>query len=144
MAATSACSQAAAQAALNGLTSLLAAGGTVKIFSGVQPANAEAPDTGVLLSSGMVCSAPAFGAAFPNATPRGAIATASPVVPDNNAVAGGVAGYWRAYDVNGVCVLQGTCVKTGSVGAMVLNSTTIIAGATVSILAWTIVQPNGS
>lgn len=142
--ATSACSQAASIASLNGLTALLAAGATIKIFSGVQPANCELPDTGVLLSSGMTASGPVFGAAVANATPRGAIATANAVGSDNNAVATGTAGYWRAYDSLGACVLQGTCVKTGQAGAMILNTTTIIAGATVSILLWTIVQPNGS
>lgn len=141
--ATSACSQAAACAALNALAVLLN-GGTIKIFSGAMPTNTELPDSGTLLSSGMSCSIPAFAPSVPNASPRGALATANPVAMDNSAAATGTAGYWRAYGVDGACVLQGTCVKTGSVGAMILNTTAIVANATVSCTAWTIALPDGS
>lgn len=143
------CSLTGAQAALNALTALLnetnATLSIIKIFTGPPPANVEAADTGALLSEGMTLSATAFGAATQvTSSPRGATAAANSVASDTNAAATGVAGYFRAYFWNGTgwtCVIQGDC---GTVGTdMILNTTSIIAGATVACSAWTVNMPNG-
>ena len=143
MTAVSACSQAVARISLDALTATFN-GGTIKIFTGALPANTEAPDTGTLLSNGMVCGSPAFAPSLACDSPRGAIATANPVTPDNSAVAGGTAGYWRVYNSEGACLMQGNCTKLGSTASMILNTTTIILGATIGVTSWTILQPNGS
>ena len=141
---------AAAEAALNAATALLNEQNgqlsIVKVFTGSPPANVEAADTGTLLSEGMTLSATAFAAATGVTTlgSRGATASANAIASDTNAAATGTAGYFRAYYWSGsawVCAAQGTC---GTVGTdMILNTTSIIQGATVAASAWTINLPDG-
>jgi hypothetical protein len=143
------CSLAAVEAALNTMTALLNETNStlsiIKIFTGSPPANCEAADTGTLLSKGMTLSATAFQAATGVTTsPRGAQALANAIASDTDAAATGTAGYFRAYYWNGsawVCVFQGDCGTTGT--DMILNTTSIVQGATVACSAWTINLPDG-
>lgn len=143
-----ACSQAAAEAALNAMTALLNAisghDGVIKIFTGSPPNSPEDADTGTLLSSGMTLSATAFGSATTSSSPYGATATANAIANDTNAAATGTAGYFRAYSYNGssyTCVFQGDCGTSGT--DMILNTTSIVAGATVECTSWVVNLPSG-
>lgn len=137
------CSKAATQAALDALLALLNVGGagSIKIFTGSMPANCEAADAGTRLAT-LTLSATAFPASATNTSPAGARATANAITSDTNAAATGTAGYFRAYNNAGTCVIQGDCGTSSA--DMILNTTSIVAAATVSCSAWTVTLPDGA
>jgi hypothetical protein len=137
-------SMGSARAALDALLAKLNVGGTaghIKIFSGAMPATCETADSGTLLST-LTLSTTAFAASTDSGTTGLATATANAIASDTNAAANGTAGYFRAYDSAGVCIVQGT-VGT-SAADMILNTTSIVAGATVAITSWVVTLPDGS
>ena len=144
MAANPMVSMLSARAALDALLAKLNVGGTaghIKIFSGAMPATTETADSGTLLST-LTLSTTAFPASADPGTTGLATATANAVTSDPSAAATGIAGYFRAYDSAGVCIVQGT-VGT-SLADMILNTTSISAGATVAITSWVVTLPDGS
>ena len=144
MAANPMVSMLSARAALDALLAKLNVGGTaghIKIFSGAMPATTETADSGVLLST-LTLSTTAFPASADPGTTGLATATANAITSDTSAAATGTAGYFRAYDSAGVCIVQGT-VGT-SLADMILNTTSISAGATVAITSWVVTLPDGS
>ncbi len=148
MTAAPACSQVAAEAALNAITALLnienSQDGHIKIFTGSPPNSCEDADSGTLLSAGMTLSNTAFAAATATSSPYGATATANAIANDTNAAGTGTAGYFRAYSYNGTtytCVVQGNCGTSAT--DMILNTTAIVAGATVECTSWVINLPCG-
>lgn len=114
--------------------------GHIKIWTGALPATCETADSGTNLAT-LALSTTAFGASSDNADGT-AKATAATISADTNAAATGTAGYFRGYDSAGVCIIQGT-VGTASAD-MILNTTSIVSGATVSITSWTVQLPDGS
>jgi len=146
MALATSSSKAAAQAALDALLALINVGGAgkIKIFSGTIPADTETADTGTLLAT-LTPSTTAFPASATNTSPKGAKATASAVTSDTSAAATGTAGYFRVYPNTPSttnAVLQGNCGTAST--DMILNTTSIVAGATVSCSAWTVTLPDGA
>lgn len=142
MAAAPQCSQVAAKAGLDALLAVLNTGGAghIVIMTGSPPANLEAADTGTTLAT-LTLSATAFPASANSSSPRGAIATASAITSDTNAANTGTAGYFRARNGSGTNSMQGNC---GTASAdMILNTTSIVSGATVSCSAWTVTLPDG-
>lgn len=126
----------AALAACDAIVDLLDAGasaGTFKIFDGAAPTDCQAADAGTLLAE-LTLSDPAFGACAD--TNPGARATASAITSDSSANATGTAGYFRAYDSNGRCLIQGTVTATGGGGDLELNSVSISSGVQVDITSW--------
>lgn len=136
------CSNAGAIASLNALLALLNVGGAgkIEIRTGALEASTETADAGTLLST-LPLSATAFPTAIDNSA-GGATATANTITSDTNAAASGTAGHFRAKDHSGAVVIQGT-VGTSSAD-MILASTTIAIGGTVTVSAWTVTQPDGS
>lgn len=112
------------------------AAGTVQIRTGAQPASAGSAATGTLLGT-LTLSDPAFADAV-NGT-----ATASAVTGDSSADASGTAGWFRVLDSTGATVLDGSITGTGGGGDMILDSTAIVAGGTISVTSWTVTQPAG-
>lgn len=144
MAANPMVSMGSARAGLDALLAKLNTAGTaghIKIFTGSMPATCETADSGTLLST-LTLSVTAFGAATDPGTTGLATATAAAITSDTNAAATGTAGYFRAYDSAGVCIVQGT-VGT-SLADMILNTTSISAGSTVAITSWIVTLPDGS
>jgi hypothetical protein len=127
--------------ALNALTALVTASATIPIYSGAQPATTLTAFTGTLLSSGLTMGATPFAAAT-NLTSNGlATATANSITSDTNAVGTGTAGYFRVNTTAPLTILQG---NVGTSGAdMNLNTTSINAGDTVALTAFTITLPCG-
>jgi hypothetical protein len=128
-------------AALSAVTILLN-GGFLEIYAGVQPADANtALSSNTLLSGGMTFAATAFGTPVASgaAGSRVVTATANPIVSDPSAAATGTATWFRAYKADGT-----TGVMDGSVGTagcdLNLNTTSIVAGATVTVTSLTINQ----
>jgi len=143
MAANPMVSMLSARAALDALLALLNTGGAghIKIFTGAMPATAETADSGTLLST-LTLSATAFPASTDPGSTGLATATANAITSDTSAAATGTAGYFRAYSGAGTCIVQGT-VGT-SAADMILNTTSISAGATVAITSWVVTLPDGS
>lgn len=134
-------SMSAAQTMVNALTALLNSG-SIKIYTGSIPATCETSASGTLLSSGCTFGATAFGNAA-DAGSGNATATANAIGSDTNAAATGTAGYFRGINSGGsTVVLQGTCGTSSA--DMIMNTTSINAGATVAITSFTITMPDGS
>jgi len=144
MAANPMVSMLSARAALDALLAKLNVGGTaghIKIFTGSMPATCETADSGTLLST-LTLSTTAFPASTDPGSNGLATATANAITSDTDAAATGTAGYFRAYDSAGVCIVQGT-VGT-SAADMILNTTSIVQHATVAITSWVVTLPDGS
>jgi hypothetical protein len=116
------------------------AAGTIKIWTGAMPAACGTADSGTRLAT-LTFSVTAFAASTDNGDGT-AKATANAITADTNAAATGTAGYFRGYDSAGTCVIQGT-VGTATAD-MILNTTSIVSGATVSITSYTVQLPDGS
>ena len=110
----------------------------IRIYNNTQPSGGpdEAVTTHVLLAT-LLCGDPAFGSAS-DAAP-GAVATAAAITDDSSADATGTATWFRALSSNNVAIIDGDVSTSGA--DMNLNTTSIQAGATVSITSWTITMP---
>lgn len=142
MAANTSIRNATCIAMLNLLVDSLDAGsgpGIVRVFDGSMPGKPADADAGTKLAE-FTLSDPAFGAAADNGA-HGATATAS-VIADVSAVANGSADYFRAYDSNLVCYLQGTVAVSGA--DFIVNDAAFSSGDTVSVLSWAVTLPDGS
>ncbi|WP_099021261.1 hypothetical protein [Mycolicibacterium palauense] len=131
----------AAQQMLTALGAAIDAGSAavIEIYSGAAPANADASQTGTLLAS-LTCQATAFSGLTDTGT--GARATFASITADASADATGTAGYFRIKtQTGGSAVFQGT-VGTSSAD-LIMNTTSITAGSTVSISSATIDLPEG-
>lgn len=125
----------AGNAAVNAVTALIDAGsppGLFKVFTGSMPATPETADSGTLLYS-TTFSNPSFGAA------SSGTATAN-TITSTTASNTGTAGYWRAYNAAGTCIMQGS---VGTSGADInFNTLSFLSGQTVTITSLTYTQPS--
>lgn len=124
----------AQNAAANAIVDLIDAGagaGTLKIYTGSQPADADDAETGTLLAT-FTLPDPAFGNA------ANGVATAN-AISDATGAAAGTAGYFRVEDSTGANVMDGSVGTSGA--DLNLNTTTISVGLTVSITSWTVTMP---
>lgn len=127
---------AARNAAANAVVDLIDAGaaaGTLKIYSGSQPATPNDTPAGTLLAT-VTWADPAFG----NAATGVATATDPAAVLG---VAAGTAGCFLVEDSDGNNIWDGTVTATGGGGDLQLSTTTISVGVTVDITAFTYTQP---
>lgn len=111
----------------------------IQIYSGSVPADADAANGGTLLAT-MTCAATAE-ASIADDTP-GALATFDTITDDASADNTGTAAFFRISTQSG-----GTVVAQGTVGTadadLILNTTSITSGSTVSITSATILLPEG-
>lgn len=111
----------------------------INIYDGSAPADADASEANTLLAQ-LTCSATAF-TSVADDTP-GAIATFDTISDDSSANATGTATHFRILTQN-----AGTATDQGTVGTssadLILNTTSITSGSTVSITAATILLPEG-
>lgn len=112
-----------------------AGAGTIKVYTGSQPADADDAATGTLLVT-ITCADPAFGASSSGTATASAIADATPV-------ANGTAGWFRVEDSNGANVFDGSVTATGGGGDMELNTTAITTSEDVSVTSFTYTTPAG-
>lgn len=119
------------------LVDLLDAGagaGTIKVYTGSQPAG---PDTAIgaqTLLATFTLADPAFGAAATGA----AALDASPVL-STSGVAAGTAAWARAADSDGNAVFDGSVGTSGT--DFIVNTTTVSVGLTLEMSAGTITVP---
>lgn len=135
-------SNAAAQASVNAVTGLLDAGagpGYIEIYdlTAAAPATVDDAITGTLLAV-LFLTDPAFAAA----TDGTGKATAAAAAISNDAAANndGTADYFRAYDSNGVAVIDGDAGLAGATPALVLDDETIVTNNIVAISSWNFEQ----
>lgn len=108
----------------NGLNS-----GSLKIYAGSVPGNADAALGGATLLVSLPCSA-TFGTVATGTLTANAIT-------QTNAATGGTASFYRLYASDGTtCIAQGTVGTSGA--ELNLNTTTITSGGPVQITALTI------
>ena len=110
-----------------------AAGGSIKIYTGSQPATPATSATGTLLAT-VVLVNPAFGSAS-----AGVATMADPA--SVNAVATGTAGWARFADRDGAVCFDGDVTATGGGGVVTLSSTSLTSGGPVDITGGTYTQP---
>lgn len=132
----------AAKAACDAIVDRLDLGSTnaqsrIRIYSGSVPTDADTALGAQVLLAELNASNPAFGAAA-DAAP-GATATASAISDDTSADATGTASFFRWVDRDVTAVLQGACATSGS--QLNFNTTSISAGAIVSITSFTVTVP---
>lgn len=130
---------AARNSACDAVVDLLDAGagaGTIKIYTGAQPASANDAASGTLLAT-ITLSDPAFGAASTG------VATMAGTPLSGTGVAAGTAGWARLADSTGANVLDGSVTATGGGGQIELATTTISVGVTVQITSGTVTMPAG-
>jgi hypothetical protein len=126
-----------ATAAANAVVDRLDAGsgpGTLVIFGSVCPDDADDADSGTTLAV-LTFGDPAFGNA------AAGIATANAITADSSANATGTARCFRAKDSDGNVVFQGTITTAGNGGDIILSSTSVTSGQSVSITSLTYEQP---
>ena len=135
-----------AQAGLDASVDLMdegSLGGIIQGWSGAQPVDPNAADVGTLLFS-VTCSTTAFGASS-DAAP-GALATAAAITDDSAADATNTVLYCRGSSSNVADTVLNSHID-GEAGTgtadFVFNTVAIVSGATVSMTAWTITQPQG-
>ncbi len=101
--------------------------GSIRIYSGTQPANGDAAAAGTLLAT-VVLGNPAF-AASTSGTATGADPAAV------NPTGTGTASWFRVVNGSGTGVFDGSVSATGSGGDMTLSSTSLAPGVSVDITA---------
>jgi hypothetical protein len=126
---------AARDAALNAVTATVN-NGTLRIYSGTAPANADAALSGNTLLAQLTLGATAFGAA------ASGVATANAISADTSADATGTPTFFRLLQSNGTTVVyQGTAGASGQeLNLSNLSGGQIVAGGSVSVTSLTVTQ----
>lgn len=125
---------ASANAEVDALTALLD-GGTLKIYTGTQPTDADTAIGAQVLLATLTFGSPAFAAG------SSGVATANAITQDSSADATGTAAWFRCLTSGGAKVCDGSVGTSGA--DCNLNSIAISAGAIVSVTAMTITQGKG-
>jgi hypothetical protein len=108
-------------------------GGTLRIYSGGMPADANAPLSGNSLLASLGFPATAFSAAV------NGVAVANAISPDTSADATGTASFFRVLESDGsTVVFQGTVGMAAA--ELNLTSTAIVAGGPVSVSSLSYMQ----
>lgn len=135
-------STAARNAACDAVVDLVdSGGGTAKLqlWSGSMPGSFGDTPSGNLLAEFDLPN-PCFGAAS-NGVATANVGSISPTQGEAAAGAGTTVGFVRVVNANGDVVWENDSVGTGGGAQIVLNTTTISAGADVSVTSWTVTMP---
>lgn len=131
-----------AQGMLNGtgLQEAVGASPHIRIYGGTPPANADAALSSNPVLAELICAATCFSGFSDTGT--AARATFGAIASDSSADNTGTGTFWRLLDSTVTTVkMQGSTDVSGS--DLVLNTTSITAGSTVSITSGTIDLPKG-
>ncbi|WP_217183360.1 hypothetical protein [Streptomyces sp. AC495_CC817] len=132
-------SNAARSAAADAIVDLIDAGpaaGTLKVYTGSQPAGAGTAPTGTLLGT-LTMSDPAFGNA------ANGVATAAPITGDSSVDATGTAGWARIADSTGTAIIDLSVTVSGGGGDLQLDSVNLVAGGQLNVTSLTVTMPAG-
>ena len=123
-----------------GLATALGASPKIRLYAGTPPADGDAALSGNTQLAELVCSATPFSGVA--ASGNNARATFAAITADASADASGTATFFRILDSAGTTVkAQGDAGTSGT--TLILNTASIVSGATVSITAATIDLPEG-
>ncbi len=109
--------------------------GTIKVYTGSQPATPATSPTGTLLAT-FTLNDPAYGAASTGV----AALSVSPAL-STTGVAAGDAGWFRVADSDGNTVFDGACATSGA--ELNMSTVTVSIGLTVTITSGSYTQPQG-
>ena len=127
---------AARRAAMLDTLTASAASGKLRIYSGSQPADADAGIGGATLLAELTMNATAFGSATSTASTN-SVLTANAITQDSSADATGTATWFRLWQSNGTTpILDGTVGTSGA--DLTINNTAIVAGGVVTASAMTL------
>jgi hypothetical protein len=121
-------------AKLDAIETAIGASAVLKIFDGAKPANCAAPDAGTVLST---LNLPADWMADAAGGSKAKSGTWQDTAADNT----GDAAYFRIYDSEGVCHIQGTCALADA--DMILDSIEFTAGQKFTVVTFQITDNNG-
>lgn len=107
-----------------------AGAGTIKIYTGTQPADANTALSGNTLLATLTFTDPCAGAA------SGGVLTFSTITQDASADATGTATFARIQDSDGNVVFD--CDVNTSAATLIINTTSIVTGGPVSITSFTL------
>src|SRR5262245_30544628 len=110
--------------------------GYLRIYSGTQPTTADDAVGGGTLLAELRWGVPAFGAAVAG------VAVANAITQDSSANASGTAAWFRALTAYDDTVFDGS-VGAGGTFDLVLNTTSIVAGAAVQVNTFTYTENKG-
>lgn len=138
MAASPTVGNAVAIAACDAVVDKLDAGGSAGVFniySGTRPDRADVAITDQTLLVSITLNDPAFGAAVDDSTNNAAAATLD-IDPALSAVASNTntATFFRSFDSDGNVAIDGSVGTSGA--DAIIDSTSIVSGATVNLLSW--------
>lgn len=111
--------------------------GSLKIYTGSQPADADSTPAGTLLVT-IALAATAYGSANTSGT-----AALASTPRTGTAAATGTAGCFEVVSGGGLKVFQGSVTATGGGGDLTLDNVSIASGQTVSISSLSYTQPAG-
>lgn len=114
-----------------------ATAGTIKIYGGTMPADADTAISGQTLLATLTFSSPAFGDA------ASGVATAAAISSDPSAAATGSATWARIADGDGNTVADVDVGISGDGAVVTLNTVAITAGGEVELTAFTFTMPSG-
>lgn len=121
-------------AMMDAITSAVGTSGLIKIYSGTPPANVGASLAGNTLLAQLALSSAMAGAA------SSGLLTFNTITADSSADATGTATFFRITTSGGTAKVQGTVSTSGA--DLNLDTTSIIAGGTVTITSMTITEGN--
>lgn len=133
-------------AAVNAVVDLIDAGaaaGTIAFYDGTMPADADTAVSTQTLIATLTFSDPAFG----DATAASSVvttATANAVTADTSIDANGTITWARVADSDGNVVFDCDVTNTGGGGTITMANTTVTAGGTLELTAFTVSLSNGS
>jgi hypothetical protein len=114
-----------------------AGAGTIKIYSGTQPATADTALSGNTLLATFTLDDPSFGAA------SSGVVTLAGTPRTTTGAAAGTATFARVADNSGDTVFDCDVSGTGGGGTLQLNTTTVSVGVNLSITSGTVTMPAG-
>lgn len=129
-------SEAVRNARLDATETQIGTGAIVKLFTGAQPANCAAADSGTVVST-MTLASDWMAAAATGAKAKAG--TWEDLTADN----AGTVGHFRVYASNGTtCGIQGSVTNTGGGGDMTLDNNVVAANQKITVTGFTLTDGN--
>jgi hypothetical protein len=128
-------------AAANAIVDLIDAGagaGTIEVYDGVLPTNANTAISTQNLLATLTFADPAFGDA------TGGVVTAGAITSDSSIDQTGTAAWARIKDSDGNVVADVDVTETGGGGTVELNTTSLVIAGELSIISMTFTMPAGA
>lgn len=110
--------------------------GSIKLYSGAQPATPETAPSGTLLVAINFANP-----AFADSDQTGTAGLTGGTAISASVTASGTPGYFRIVDRDGNALMDGSVTATGSGGDLTFDNTTFVSGATATISSFSVATP---